>query len=78
MAVKDLNGRRCLISDIPVHREIYGDVCDLVRPRDHAALAEGLARLARPDPGDPGVRRGFAAGRTWRVTAERIWAITAP
>ena len=71
------HGRRCLVSDIPVHREIYGEVCDLVPPRDHAALAAGLARLARADPGDPGIRRAFAAERTWRIAAERIWAVTA-
>ena len=59
------SGRACVATDIPGSRDIVvpGQSGMLVRPRDAAALAEALGRLA----GDPRLRQDLGAAATARM-----------
>jgi glycosyltransferase involved in cell wall biosynthesis len=59
-------------SDIPVLREVGGDVARYFRPRDAAAAAAAIqAAWDDPEAGDEGKRR--AARFTWQASARGTW-----
>ncbi len=66
-------GTPVLASDLPVLREVGGDVAAYAAPGDVDAFAEALVLLCR-EPGDPAPRRARAAGFTWQACAERTLA----
>lgn len=57
-------------SDLPVVREVTGELAGLAPVGDAAALATAL-RSALADPGDPVARRARASAFTWRKCAAR-------
>ncbi|MCW2777920.1 MAG: putative Glycosyltransferase [Frankiales bacterium] len=61
-------GTPVLASDLPVLREVGGDVVAYAAPGDAEAFADGLRRVLA-DPGDPGLRRARAAAFTWARSA---------
>lgn len=69
-----------LLSDIPVHREIYGSDVHSFPAGDAAALAARLAQLfadgTPPPPPDAVVARWRA--RTWQTTAQRTLEVLRP
>lgn len=60
-------------TDLPVHREVTGDLADLVPVGDTDALAAALVRAATrsSDPRDVAARRRWAAAWTWDACARR-------
>ncbi|MCW2666806.1 MAG: glycosyl transferase, group 1, partial [Frankiales bacterium] len=66
-------GTPVLASDLPVLREVGGDLAAYARPGDPEAFAEAL-RAVLDTPGDPAARRAHAARSTWRRCAEETRA----
>jgi glycosyltransferase involved in cell wall biosynthesis len=66
-------GTPVVASDLPVLREVGGDVVTYAGVGDPEAFAEALAAVLA-DPGDPAPRREHAAAFTWARTAERTRA----
>jgi glycosyltransferase involved in cell wall biosynthesis len=63
-------GTPVLASDLPVLREVGGDLARYAPPGEPAAFADTLQRLLE-DPPDPAPGRAHAAEQTWRRCAER-------
>jgi glycosyltransferase involved in cell wall biosynthesis len=57
-------------SDVPVVREVTGELAALAPVGDAAALAAAV-RATVADPGDPAPRRDRARGFTWAACAAR-------
>lgn len=79
-------GVACVLSDIPAHRENFGQSADLVPPGDSAALGEALLALSREPAGvasqavDPGSPTGPSASQrgpawSWAAVAARAGVV---
>ncbi len=66
-------GTPVLASDLPVLREVGGDLATYAAVGDPEAFAEGL-RTVLADPGERSARRAHAARSTWRRCAEETRA----
>ena len=66
-------GVPAVVSDLPVLREVLGDLATYVPVGDADALADALQR-ALDAPGDPAARRAHAASWTWERCAQEAMA----
>ncbi|MBK5307374.1 MAG: glycosyltransferase family 4 protein [Frankiaceae bacterium] len=62
-------GTPVVASDLPVLREVGGDVAVYAEPGSPSSFAAALQQVL-DDPGDPGVRRTHGAAYTWTRCAE--------
>lgn len=62
-------GTPVVASDLPVLREVGGDVTTFAEPGDPGSFAAALQQVLA-DPGDPAPRRAHAAAYTWKRCAE--------
>jgi glycosyltransferase involved in cell wall biosynthesis len=62
-------GTPVVASDLPVHREVGGDVVVYTPASDAEAMADALTR-ALAEPGDAAARKAHAAPFTWERTAQ--------
>jgi glycosyltransferase involved in cell wall biosynthesis len=65
----------CLISDIPVFRELFGEGCAFVDPEDVEAIArgmEGLLEKALSERSGPDFAEGYLRKYDWRASARAL------